>query len=80
LHLLCGLIASGKSTLAQQLASRPLTVLISEDAWLAQHALRGCLARRRSVVSVVFSMARLFGFYQRQAGHTGLKNCVAWPG
>ena len=36
LHLICGKIASGKSTLAQRLASSPRTVLISEDYWLAQ--------------------------------------------
>lgn len=35
LHLVCGKIASGKSTLAQRLALAPMTVLISEDAWLA---------------------------------------------
>jgi len=35
LHLLCGKIASGKSTLAAQLAQEPGTVLISEDVWLA---------------------------------------------
>lgn len=36
LHLLCGKIASGKSTLAGQLAQTPGSVLISEDQWLAQ--------------------------------------------
>ncbi|WP_415878235.1 AAA family ATPase [Methylomonas sp. TEB] len=35
LHLLCGKIASGKSTLAQELAKTPVTVIISEDVWLA---------------------------------------------
>lgn len=35
LHLLCGKIASGKSTLAAELAGRSGTVLIAEDAWLA---------------------------------------------
>ncbi|HEL2977530.1 TPA: ATP-binding protein [Stenotrophomonas maltophilia] len=35
LHLLCGKIGAGKSTLSQQLATRPHHVLISEDAWLA---------------------------------------------
>lgn len=35
LHLLCGKIASGKSTLAAELASADNTILISEDAWLA---------------------------------------------
>jgi predicted kinase len=35
LHLVCGKIASGKSTLTRQLASRAHTVLISEDAWLS---------------------------------------------
>jgi len=35
LHLLCGKIASGKSTLARQLAEAHGSVLISEDQWLA---------------------------------------------
>ena len=35
LHLLCGKIAAGKSTLAGQLAAQPGTILISEDDWLA---------------------------------------------
>lgn len=35
LHMLCGTIASGKSTLATQLAAAPGTVRISEDDWLA---------------------------------------------
>ncbi|MGD8162037.1 AAA family ATPase [Pantoea sp. FN0307] len=35
LHLLCGKIASGKSTLSAKLAASPGTVLISEDRWLA---------------------------------------------
>jgi len=34
LHLLCGKVAAGKSTLAARLASAPLTVLLSEDDWL----------------------------------------------
>lgn len=34
LHMLCGKIASGKSTLAARLGAAPGTVLISEDAWL----------------------------------------------
>jgi predicted kinase len=35
LYLLCGKIAAGKSTLARQLATRPATLLISEDHWNA---------------------------------------------
>ncbi|MFK7881534.1 AAA family ATPase [Roseobacter sp.] len=34
LHMLCGKIASGKSTLAAKLSEQPKTVLISEDEWL----------------------------------------------
>lgn len=34
LYMICGKIASGKSTLAGQLAGREGTVMISEDAWL----------------------------------------------
>ena len=36
LHLLCGKIASGKSTLAKALVAEHAAVLLSEDAWLAQ--------------------------------------------
>jgi predicted kinase len=35
LHLVCGKIAAGKSTLMAKLATAPGTVLISEDRWLA---------------------------------------------
>ena len=34
LHLVCGKIAAGKSTLCARLAERPGTVLIAEDFWL----------------------------------------------
>lgn len=34
LHLLCGKIAAGKSTLASRLADSNGTILIAEDAWL----------------------------------------------
>lgn len=34
LHMFCGKIASGKSTLAKKFAQEPGTVLISEDTWL----------------------------------------------
>lgn len=36
LHLLCGKIASGKSTLAKALVSEHAAILLSEDLWLAQ--------------------------------------------
>jgi len=35
LHLICGKIAAGKSTLAAELGQAPNTVIISEDDWLA---------------------------------------------
>ena len=35
LHILCGKVAAGKSTLAANLATAENTVLITEDAWLA---------------------------------------------
>jgi predicted kinase len=34
LHMLCGKIASGKSTLTAELSRTPSTVVISEDFWL----------------------------------------------
>lgn len=36
LHMLCGKIASGKSTLAEALGRRERTVLIAEDDWLGR--------------------------------------------
>lgn len=36
LHLVCGKIASGKSTLSHRLAAGPRTVLIAEDEWLSR--------------------------------------------
>ncbi|MBV4455774.1 MULTISPECIES: AAA family ATPase [Pseudomonas] len=36
LHLLCGKIASGKSTLAKRLGVQHNAVVLSEDQWLAQ--------------------------------------------
>ena len=35
LHLLCGKIASGKSTLSAKLGNAPGTIIVSEDPWLA---------------------------------------------
>ena len=35
LHMMCGKIASGKSTLARQLAEAEATVLLVEDDWLS---------------------------------------------
>lgn len=34
LHMVCGKIGAGKSTLTRRLAQEPATVLISEDTWL----------------------------------------------
>lgn len=35
LHLVCGKIASGKSTLTTKLGNMPATVIVAEDDWLA---------------------------------------------
>ena len=36
LHMVCGKIGAGKSTLTRRLAAEPQTILISEDDWLAR--------------------------------------------
>ncbi|WP_267425067.1 ATP-binding protein [Methylobacterium sp. GC_Met_2] len=36
LHLVCGMIAAGKSTLTARLGQEPDTVVIAEDHWLAR--------------------------------------------
>ncbi len=35
LHLVCGKVAAGKSTLTKKLGAMPGTIIISEDEWLA---------------------------------------------
>ncbi|WP_146346095.1 AAA family ATPase [Phaeobacter marinintestinus] len=35
LHLMCGKIGSGKSSLARLLGESPVTIVLSEDSWLA---------------------------------------------
>ncbi|WDU64771.1 ATP-binding protein [Pseudomonas poae] len=64
LHLLCGKIASGKSTLAQHLRTEHAATLLSEDHWLA-HLYPGeilsvtdylrCAQRIRGVVGLLQS-------------------------
>lgn len=36
LHMICGKIAAGKSTLAAELGREPNTIVLSEDDWLSQ--------------------------------------------
>src|ERR1700676_3474058 len=36
LHMFCGKVAAGKSTLAAELAKAPHTILISEDFWTSR--------------------------------------------
>jgi predicted kinase len=36
LHLICGKVAAGKSTLAARLAAAPATILIAEDHWTSR--------------------------------------------
>ena len=55
LHLLCGKIAAGKSSLAAKLGEAPLTVIVSEDKWTAP--LFG--AEMRTVEDYVRCSARL---------------------
>jgi predicted kinase len=61
LHLVCGKIAAGKSTLTQHIAARPHTVLISEDSWLSTlyageiRALDDYVRRSRQLRSVLAS-------------------------
>ncbi len=60
LHLVCGKIAAGKSTLCRALATQPLTIRLAEDDWLPRlfpgeiHTLedyRRCSARLRDAVA-----------------------------
>ena len=60
LHMVCGKIASGKSTLTARLAGANRTVLISEDVWIARlypeeiHTLADyvrCAARLKTVLT-----------------------------
>ncbi|MGC3940284.1 AAA family ATPase [Roseobacter sp. EG26] len=60
LHLFCGKIAAGKSTLAATLASMEGTVLISEDEWLGA-LYSDQLATPRDYVHCVFKLRTVMG-------------------
>ena len=60
LHLVCGKIAAGKSTLVSELGQSPTTIVTREDPWLAQlypgelHSITDyarCSARRRRALA-----------------------------
>jgi predicted kinase len=57
LHLICGKIAAGKSSLAAKLGSAPATIVISEDHWTS-HLFRD---EMKTVADYVRCSARLRG-------------------
>ena len=79
LHLLCGKIAAGKSTLAARLAAAPGTVAIAEDAWTS--ALFG--EEMREVADYVRVAAKLrsaMGPHVTQLLRAGLDVVLDFPG
>lgn len=54
LHLLCGKIAAGKSTLSKALAAEPLSVLVSEDDWMPR-----LFPENRTIEDYIRTSARL---------------------
>lgn len=54
LHLLCGKIGAGKSTLSKALAAQPTTIVVSEDDWMPR-----LYPENRTVEDYIRTSARL---------------------
>lgn len=78
LHMACGKIAAGKSTLTHRLARAPATVLISEDYWMS----RLYKEELQSVANYVHYSARLrnaMGGHVEALLKTGLSVVLDFP-
>ena len=79
LHMICGKIAAGKSTLARRLADAPATILISEDVWLS-HALPATnSARWPSTPAIRAACATVMGGHIEALLRAGLSVVLDFP-
>ncbi|MQR01512.1 AAA family ATPase [Glaciimonas sp. GS1] len=78
LHLICGKIASGKSTLAHRLGAEPKTVLISEDEWLSQ-LFPGEIASLQDYVRCTARLRGLMGIHVEHLLRTGISVVLDFP-
>ena len=79
LHLLCGKIASGKSTLAKELASTPCTVIIDEDDWL-EHLFPGEINSVDDYIRCTLRLRNAMGphVYARAVGAVRKRSGMFW--
>lgn len=78
LHLFCGKIAAGKSTLAARLASREGTVLISEDEWLGA-LFSDQLATPRDYVHCALKLRAVIGPHAASLLNAGVSVVLDFP-
>lgn len=70
LHMLCGKMAAGKSTLATELAQSPDTVRLSEDDWLAA-LFRGQMSSGADYIHYSEKLRRVIGPHVAALLHAG---------
>ncbi len=78
LHMLCGKIAAGKSTLAARLAQAPSTILIAQDAWMAR-LYPGELRTAADYVRLVPRLRDAMGPHVTALLRAGLSVVLDWP-
>lgn len=78
LHLLCGKIASGKSTLAKELASMPRTVILSEDNWL-EHLFPGDINTVEAYVRCTVRLRNAMGSHITELLRLGVSVVLDFP-
>jgi predicted kinase len=78
LHLLCGKVAAGKSTLAAQLAAMPRTILIAQDTWMAA-LYPGEVRTIADYVRLVPRLRAVLGPHVADLLRAGLSVVLDWP-
>lgn len=78
LHMICGKVAAGKSTLAARLAAAPGTIIIAQDSWratLCPQEVRSHAAYRRLIPRLRATM----GPHAAALLRVGLSVVLDWP-
>src|SRR5450830_1227969 len=78
LHLVCGKIASGKSTLTRRLAGTPKTVLVSEDDWLSR-LFPGEISTLHDYVRCSTRLRGVMGEHVQHLLHAGISVVLDFP-
>jgi predicted kinase len=78
LHMLCGKVASGKSTLSAELARGPSTIVVAQDQWMAK-LYPNELKTVADYVRLVSRLRAAMGPHLTELLRAGLSIVLDWP-